>query len=530
VTGSEAPHRLPTSAWINLAALAVLAGALAAHLWPEWSSDPDLSHGFLAPVASATLVWLSWRAPGRALSGRASAALAGAFGAAALAALWAAGLFALSLDWASPLVDFALAGSFALLACGAVAAFADRRLALLPFGWGCLAAAALWPLSAPIPPGTYSRLASGLQLGISGAVVRALGLLGVAAHREGNIIELARGTVGIEEACSGVRSLVACVFAGVLLSAAVARRPLARVLLVALAAPLALAMNFARSLTLTLLVNSGVRIEGAWHDLTGYSVLAVTAAVLVGVALAAGGAPPARAPAGAAAGPAAGAVPGPQAVLLGCLALVGATLAVFAAGTPSPPARGAAAPDLLAMLPAATAGWDVETTPDLYRFAGALRTDRLAQRTYAREGPAGPQRVSIYVAYWPAGQASVGLVAAHTPDACWPGTGWEARPVADPRVALSVDGTRLPPAEHRLFVNNGYPQHVWFWQIDDGRPIEAGDPFSLGAHLALALRYGFRRSAEQAFIRVSSNRPWDEIAREPFVAAFIGRARALGLR
>ena len=299
MTGSEATHRLPTAAKLNLAALAILAAALVAHLWPEWSHDADLSHGFLAPIASVLLIYLC-RSPGArgTLQGPTSMILAASFGAAALAALWTAGLFAVALDWTSPLVDFTLACSFALLGCGAIAAFADRRVALVPFSWACLAAAALWPLSSPIPPGTYSRLTSGLQLWVSGGVMHALNLLGIAAHREGNIIELARGTVGIEEACSGVRSLVSCVFAGVLFSAALVRTPRARVLIIALSAVLALAMNFIRSLVLTLLVNGGVHVEGAWHDLTGYSILAFTAALLVCVAVALERATPAQGPSG----------------------------------------------------------------------------------------------------------------------------------------------------------------------------------------------------------------------------------------
>jgi len=516
--------------------MAILAAALVAHLWPEWTHDPDLSHGFLAPVACAVLIYLS-RGPGArgTLRGPAAMFLAAGFAAAAIAGLWTAGLFAVTLDWTSPLVDFTLACSFGLLCCGAIAAFADRRVALVPFSWACLAVAALWPLSSPIPPGTYSRLTSGLQLWVSGGVVRTLGLLGIAAHREGNIIELARGTVGIEEACSGVRSLISCVFAGVLFSAALTRRPWARVLIIVLSAPLALAMNFIRSLTLTLLVNRGVRIEGAWHDLTGYSVLVVTAAILVGVAIALDRGAPAEAGAreaapspGERAGP--GRMPGPQAALMCALALIGATLVFFAASTSSTVRGDAAAPDLAAVIPSAAAGWSVETTPGLYRFVGTLRTDHLAQRVFVRDGPGGKEQVAIYLAYWSAGQASVGLVESHTPDACWPGSGWVTQPVTDSRVALEVGGARLPWAQHRLFVNGGYPQHVWFWQIYDGRAIEIGDPFSLRAHLGIALRFGFRKSGEQAFIRVSSNRPWDDISSEPFITEFFERARGLGLR
>ncbi len=77
-----------------------------------------------------------------------------------------------------------------------------------------------------------------------------------------------------------MRSLVSCVFAGLFFSGLLVRRPWSRVLLIGLAAPLALLMNFIRSLTLTLLANSGVNINGAWHDFTGYAVLGATAILL----------------------------------------------------------------------------------------------------------------------------------------------------------------------------------------------------------------------------------------------------------
>jgi exosortase len=535
VPGRAPSHRLPPAAIVNLTVLAALAAALSVHLWPEWSHDPDLSHGFLAPLACAGLLFLGWQSgERRGLGSRAAFALAVLLGAAALAALWLAGLFAATLDWTSSLVDFALAWAFALLLAAALAAFADRRLHLVPFAWATLAGALLWPLSAPIPPGTYSRLTSALQLWVSGAVMHTLGLLGIPARQEGTIIELARGTVGIEEACSGVRSLIACVFAGVLLSAALGRRTSTRILLVAVAAPLALAMNYLRSLTLTLLVNAGVRIEGAWHDITGYAVLGATAAVLVGFARLldrppnAETAPPASPPPRAE--PRSG-LTAAQAALGAVLALVVGTLVLFVAGTASSVRTDAAAPDLLSLLPEAAPGWTVTTSPGLYRFTGTLRTDRLAQRTYTRTGSEGPEQVTLYLAYWLPGQASVGLVGAHTPDACWPGTGWTAKPVDEPRVLLIGDGAPLPPAEHRVFVNEGYPQAVWFWHLYGGKSIDTGDPFSLRAHLRTALRFGFRNSdAAQAFVRISSNRPWGDIAGETFIVDFLQRARALGLR
>jgi exosortase len=536
VTGSEAPQRLPTAAKANIAALAILAGALIVHLWPEWTGDPDLSHGFLVPVACVLLLQFSRRTDGRgALRGRTSASLAACLGSAALAGFWVSGLFAANLDWSSALVDFTLAGSFALLLCAAIAAFADGRVALVPFNWASVAAAVIWALSSPIPPGTYTRLTLELQLWVSQSVMRTLDFMGIAAHREGNIIELARGSVGIEEACSGVRSLISCVFAGVLFSAALVRRPWPRVVLIALSAPLALAMNFIRSLFLTLLVNRGVKVEGAWHDTTGYAVLVVTAALLAGIALALdrpeapanGRAPaPGREPVPGSGRPGALA---PQVILSCVLALSGATLAYFAANTRAAPRTPGAVPDLLAILPEAAPGWSVQTDQDLHRFSGTLRTDYLAQRGYARPGAGGGELIILYLAYWPQGRASVGLVESHTPDACWPGSGWVAKDVPDPRVVLDVGGHALPMGQHRLFVNEGYPQHVWFWHLYGGRSIEIRDPYSVGALLRLALRYGFRQEGDQMFVRVSSNRPWNEISGEPLVADFFGRMRGLGL-
>ncbi len=145
---------------------------------------------------------------------------------------------------------------------------------LLPWNWTAGVAAGLWPLAAAsIPSRMYTRLTLALQLWISTGVMDVLQVLGIAAHRQGNIIELATCRVGVEEACSGVRSLVSCVFVALFFSASIVRQPWARAVVIGVAGPLALAMNFIRALTLTLLANSGVTIAGFWHDATVYAVL-----------------------------------------------------------------------------------------------------------------------------------------------------------------------------------------------------------------------------------------------------------------
>jgi hypothetical protein len=207
---------------------------------------------------------------------------------------------------------------------------------------------------------------------------------------------------------------------------------------------------------------------------------------------------------------------------------VGAVLTFFAAHTIPSAARGPV-PDLAAMLPSPSPGWRADPSHDLYRFAGTLRTDHLAQTAYYRTDASGTEQVTIYVAYWSPGQASAGLVGSHTPDACWPGTGWVGQDVTDKHSLLRINGRFLPEAQHRLFVNQGYPQEVWFWQLYDGHVVDVGTAISVPALIHVALNFGFRKAGQQAFVRISSNRPWAEVSREPFVAEFLTRARSLGL-
>jgi exosortase len=530
---------LPALARINLALLGAAVLALTLYLWPEWQQNPDLSHGFFMPLIFLLLLHESRSGTPRFLPAHPLTTTAFALlllG--SLAALVAAGLYAAAVDWSHAIVDLMLSAAVALVLAAAVVAFSTETRRLLPFNWSALMAAVLWLLATPLPPGTYTRLTLTLQLWVSEGVLRALHLLGIAAVRHGNVIDLANTSVGVEEACSGVRSLISCVFAGLFFSATLVRGPWARGLIIALAAPLALAMNFLRSLGLTLLANAGVDIEGTWHDVTGFAVLGVTAALLCGLALLLdrGAKPqatrvaPASAPVNAA--PAQPAAPRPKSaldvVLTGGLATATALAVFFVANTRATPASSKPAPELFSLLPASAEGWQVKSS-DLYEFRGALQTEHLAQRHYIRTTAAGPLEIILYVAYWPAGQAPVSLVASHTPDACWPGSGWTPITVEHPRIALAADGRTLPEAEHRMFRGTSRPQHVWFWHLYNGQPLGYRKPSSPLELLSFAARYGFRHSGDQMFVRVSSNRPWSEIAREPLVAEFFRRIHPLGL-
>ncbi len=527
---SAVPARVGAATAATVALAGLLAAAFYALFWREWRHNPDLSHALFTPVLFVVLLHEARvRGPWRWLPASSWSAAAVALAlVAGLALLAAGGLFAVALDWSHALVGFVLAVALAALLLAALLGLAGERVRVVPFNWPALAALALWPLSAPIPPGTYTRLTGSLQLWVTGVVLHALHLLGVPAVQNGNVLTLATTSVGIEEACSGVRSLVACVVAGIFFSATLVRRPAARVLLLVLAAPLALAMNIVRSLTLTLLANSGTDITGAWHDWTGFAVLGVTAALLGGLALLL----ETRTPA----------VPPPATsrrtqgwgrwLLPGGLGLAAALVVFFSLNTHGPRLATSAmvAPDLEGILPAPPAGWQAKRQ-DLRPFSAILETDHLVQRDYVRQAPDGRlEQITVYLAWWPAGAVPVSLVESHTPEACWPGSGWVQQVTASRTAALTVAGRALPPPTYLLFQDrDNFPQHTWFWHLNSGRPIQQINPLSPRELLGLVWRHGFRASGEQLFVRVSSNQPWEKIAPEPFIAELFARLQPFGL-
>ena len=522
---------LPWVAKMNALLLCVAVLAIAALLWPEWLHDDELTHGIFLPFMAAMLVVESRRDPTPRFLGGGLAAVS------ACALLLLAGLssfvvatvYAAAIGWTHAMAEFMLSASLVLVLGAAWLGFADGRVRLLPFNWTMGVAVALWLFASPLPPGTYARLSFFLQALVTGGVMRVLNGLGIAAFRMGNVIELARTSVGVSEACSGIRSLVSCTVAGLFLSAALVRTPRHRALVIALSPVIGLAMNLVRSLLLTLLANGGVDIDGRWHDMTGASILVVTTLLVAALAwvMRRREVTPVGCPGEAAHGPV-GRSP-QQALIAACLVLAAGALGVFAVAGGKAGRVSGPEPDLAELLPAAPAGWTARTTPDLEQYSGTLHTHALVERVYSQGPGLESAHVTLYLAYWRPGEAPVSLVDAHTPDSCWPGTGWEAKSVPDSRPALGIGGRMLAPAECRLFALNSFETRVWFWHLYGGRPLVFVDPHSAINIVKLAWRFGFGSAQDQLFVRISSNRPWEEIAAEPILKRFFENLSPLGL-
>ena len=520
---------LPWTLRIGAILAAALFAAWCALLWPEWLGEPNLTHGLFMPVVLAALLYESARSASPSFlpdNAWVDALQAGAAVFALLAAA-AGGFYGDTMGWDHGLAEFFLSSAMAALILVVLMALGRSGVRALPFGWPCAAAVLLCVLCAPLPPGTSARLTQALQLGVTESVLRILNAVGVPAFRTGNVIELAHARVGVEEACSGLRSLVSCVFAGIFISAAWVRRPLARWLIVLVAAPLALGMNLLRSLGLAYAASRGLRIDGLLHDVAGIAILVATSA---------GPRPPgsvARPGRRGAAGPRGSAPLRPSGGAPGWIALcalVGA--AALTASWILRPLEFAspkgALPNLSSILPESVEGWSVSTSEDLRQYAPELRTGCLMQRTYTRLRPWGREEVTLYVAFWRPGQASVSLVSSHTPDMCWPGQGWDMLPERTGTEDLRVDRRALPPSQARAFVRPQEKLYVWYWHLYGGRPVEDFDTHSPRRLLAEVVANGIRANRSQIFVRISANAGWSQVADGPLLAAFFSGLRGWG--
>lgn len=138
--------------------------------------------------------------------------------------------------------------------------------------------ALIWILSAPLMSAVENAISLFLLRRVVDVVSAVFGLFGYPLLQQGNVLVLPRGQVGVADACSGIRSLTGCLFAGSFLAAAFLDRFWKKVLLVVAAMVLAFAMNLLRSIFLTAWAYTygSEAIEGKLHDGTGFAVLGLT--------------------------------------------------------------------------------------------------------------------------------------------------------------------------------------------------------------------------------------------------------------
>lgn len=252
-----------------MATIALLWAAVISRLQIEWSTNPQYSYGWTVPFCAAALFWLRWEeAPEAERPHHRAFAILLVFVCAAmlLPVRW---LLEANPDWR--LLDWALAGSAVTITLSAIY-LAGGFAWLRSFAFSVL----FFLVAVPWPMRLEQHVIQGLMRADTAINVELLNFIGIPAVQLGNVIEVSTGMAGIDEACTGVRSLQATLMVSLFLGAFYRFTAGRRILLVVAGALIAFACNVVRTAILvSLQAKQGSAALQRWHDPAGYSILLI---------------------------------------------------------------------------------------------------------------------------------------------------------------------------------------------------------------------------------------------------------------
>lgn len=235
----------------------------------QWWDDPNYSHGFLVPLFSG---WIAWRerATVEALSPRGSALGLVVL----LGGIWVLLLGDLAAE------NFLMRSSLIIILAGLVLFLLGREtfrrfrfpLAFLFF-------------MVPVPAILLYAVTFPLQRFAAEQAAWVLDLLGVPVLLDGNVIQLSQLSLGVTEACSGIRSLISLVAGAVVWAYMVLPRGWLSVAFVACAVPITIVANVGRVVTTGLIATwlGADYAAGSFHELAGWVVYMFALACLIAV-------------------------------------------------------------------------------------------------------------------------------------------------------------------------------------------------------------------------------------------------------
>ena len=235
----------------------------------QWWNEDEYSHGFLIPIVSGYLVWTK-RDELKATPVRPAAW--GLLVMVMALAIYVTGIVGADLFLQRVSMIFMIAGGLLY-----VVGLPILRVILFPLGFLLL--------MIPLPGIIFNSLAFPLQLIAAQIASTIMEACGVLVFREGNVMHLAAVSLDVEEACSGIRSLMSMTALGLLYAYIAYSSWTLRLLLLLAIVPIAIAANVFR-VTMTGLLAHYVSVDtalGAFHTAGGWSVFIVAAALLLGV-------------------------------------------------------------------------------------------------------------------------------------------------------------------------------------------------------------------------------------------------------
>jgi exosortase len=254
----------------------------------QWSTDPQYAYGWVVPLLCLGLLLRRWPALPKEVSSSvvSSPVVPWSRGPVVLLLSLLALLFlptrlaeAAMPEWR--LIQWVLALQVVGLTLGAI------YLGKGPGGLRQLAYPICFFLVAvPWPSFIDQAVIQALTRADATLVTELMGWLGEPAIRHGNVIEVSTGVVGIDEACSGIRSFQSSLMISLFFGEFYRLTTLRRLLLVPVGFLMAFAFNVCRTSLLTwVAAKKGIAAISQYHDPAGIAILLACSAVMWALAL-----------------------------------------------------------------------------------------------------------------------------------------------------------------------------------------------------------------------------------------------------
>jgi len=261
--------------WFPVAIFSLLWLDLCRLLSSQWESREQYAYGWFVPVFAAILLWRRWTdrpvvAPDQEGDSMprstASFLLAGVMLLLTLSFLPLRVLYEINLDW--PLLSWLYAG---IVVAATLYAFflagGQTWVKHFAFPVALILVAVVWPYR------IEKGLTQGLMRVVANVTVELLGWIDIPALQRGNLIELSTGTLGVDEACSGVRSFQSSLMAALVMGELYRFRFIPRLALVLCGITLGFCFNVVRTLLLSWQANAnGLSAVDKWHDPAGMTI------------------------------------------------------------------------------------------------------------------------------------------------------------------------------------------------------------------------------------------------------------------
>ena len=266
-TRDELTESFTPKALVIAGLVSALYGPVLLQMVVQWWRDPDYSHGFVVPIFVGYVLYLSRHAL------RQVAIEPNNLGFVLMLAsigLLLVGTLGAELFVSRSSLLFLLAGMILFLA-----------------GWKLLRALAFplifLGLMIPLPALVYNQITFPLQLLASRLASNCIEMLGIPVLREGNVLVLPNYSLEVVEACSGIRSLMSLIALAAAYGYFVERRLWARITLVAMMLPIAVASNGLRVVGAAVLTYfwGPHSAEGFFHLFQGWLIFVSAVACMI---------------------------------------------------------------------------------------------------------------------------------------------------------------------------------------------------------------------------------------------------------